>query len=45
MAIDVTIRWAGPSDAAAASRYKVERTLDNSAWSTLAAAQAALASR
>lgn len=41
MTIDVTIRWSGPSDATAASTYKIERTLDNSSWTTLAAAQAA----
>jgi hypothetical protein len=41
MAIYVTIRWAGPSDATVDSTYKIEHTLDNSAWSTLAATQAA----
>ena len=40
---DVTVRWAGPSDAASGSTYKVERTLDNSSWTTLAASQAATA--
>lgn len=38
---DVTLRWSGPSDAAAGSTYKVERTTDNDSWTTLAAAQAA----
>jgi hypothetical protein len=41
MAISVTLRWAGPADAGATSTYKIERTTDNSVWSTLAAAQAA----
>lgn len=40
---DVTVRWAGPSDAASGSTYKVERTLDNSSWTTLAPTQAATA--
>lgn len=39
--MDITVRWAGPSDAGASSTYKVERTLNNSAWTTLAASQAA----
>lgn len=38
---DVVVRWGGPADATSGSTYKVERTLDNSAWTTLAAAQAA----
>ncbi len=38
---NVTVRWAGPSDAANGSTYKIERTLDNSSWTTLAATQAA----
>lgn len=38
---DVTVRWAGPADAAATSTYKIERTLNNVDWSTLDAAQAA----
>jgi hypothetical protein len=38
---DVTVRWAGPSDAGATSTYKIEYTLDNQNWTTLAAAQAA----
>jgi hypothetical protein len=37
----VTVRWAGPADATSGSTYKIERTLDNASWSTLAAAQAA----
>jgi len=41
MAVDVTLRWSGSSDAAAASTYKLERTLNNSTWTELAAAQAA----
>ena len=40
MTIDITLRWAGPADAAAASTYKIETTVNNSSWSTLAAAQA-----
>lgn len=38
---DVIARWAGPSDAGAASIYKIEYTLDNQNWTTLAAEQAA----
>jgi hypothetical protein len=38
---DITLRWAGPSDAASGSTYKIERSLDGSMWSTLAASQAA----
>lgn len=38
---DVTVRWSGPSDATSGSTYKIERTLDNSAWTQLVAAQAA----
>lgn len=38
---NIILRWAGAADATSASTYKIERTLDNSAWSTLAAAQAA----
>lgn len=38
---DVTVRWAGPADAASASTYTVERTLNNVDWTTLAATQAA----
>lgn len=41
MSISITVRWAGPSDAGASSTYKIERTTDNAAWSTLAASQAA----
>lgn len=42
MTINITLRWAGPSDAASGSRYKVERALaDFDTWVTLAAAQAA----
>lgn len=37
----ITVRWAGPSDAGSGSTYKIERTLDGSAWTTLAASQAA----
>lgn len=37
----LTIRWAGPADAVAGSTYKIERTLDNENWTTLAASQAA----
>jgi hypothetical protein len=38
---DIVLRWAGPADAAAASTYKIERSLNNVNWSVLAAAQAA----
>lgn len=38
---DITVRWAGPSDANSGSIYKIERSLDGSAWTTLAASQAA----
>ena len=41
MAISITVRWGGPSDAGASSTYKVERSLDGSNWTQLAAAQAA----
>ena len=41
MAISITIRWAGPADAAAGSTYEVERTTDNVTWSAVAASQAA----
>lgn len=42
MTINITLRWAGPGDAASGSRYKIERALtDWATWSTLAAAQAA----
>lgn len=37
---DITIRWPGPSDATSSSTYQIERTLNNSSWSVLAAAQA-----
>lgn len=37
----ITLRWAGPADAAAGSTYKIETTVDNSSWTELAAAQAA----
>lgn len=37
----ITIRWAGPSDAAIGSTYKIERTTDNAVWTELEAAQAA----
>lgn len=39
----ITLRWAGPSDAASGSVYKIERTTDNMTWTTVAAAQAASA--
>lgn len=38
---DVIVRWAGPSDTASGSTYKIERTLDNTTWTTLVASQAA----
>lgn len=38
---DITVRWAGPADASSSSTYKIERTLNNADWTTLAAAQAA----
>ena len=41
MAVTITVRWAGASDAASGSTYKIERSLDWSTWSELAAAQAA----
>lgn len=37
---DVTIRWAGPSDATSGSTYKIERTYDMSSYTTLDATQA-----
>lgn len=39
--ISITVRWGGPSDATLSSTYKVERSLDASSWTELAAAQAA----
>lgn len=39
--MDITVRWAGASDAAAGSTYKVERSVDFTSWTQLAAAQAA----
>lgn len=41
MAVDITVRWGGPSDATSGSTYKIERSLNYSSWSTLAAAQTA----
>lgn len=38
---NVTLRWAGPADATSGSTYKIETTVDNVTWSTLAEAQAA----
>lgn len=38
---DIVLRWAGSADAEVGSTYKVERSLDNAAWTTLAASQAA----
>ena len=43
MAIDITVTWAGPSDATAGSSYKVEYSFDLTNWTTLAAGQAATA--
>lgn len=43
MAETIVVRWSGPSDAASGSTYRIERTLDWSTWSELAAAQAATA--
>jgi len=40
---NVTARWAGPADAGETSTYKVEYSLDNVAWTTLEASQAATA--
>lgn len=39
---DVTIRWAGPADAGSASVYRIEYTLNNADWTTLAVNQAAV---
>jgi hypothetical protein len=39
----ITIRWAGPSDAAITSTYKIERTVNNVDWTSLAATQASTA--
>jgi hypothetical protein len=41
MAVDITVRWGGPSDATSGSTYKVERSLNLADWTTLAANQAA----
>lgn len=41
MAISIDVRWAGPSDAASGSTYKIEQTLDWDTWTELDAAQAA----
>jgi len=40
---DITVRWAGPADAASASTYKIERSVNNVNWTELGAAQAATA--
>jgi hypothetical protein len=40
---DITIRWAGASDATGGSSYQIERTLDFETWTELAGAQAATA--
>lgn len=39
--MDITVRWAGASDATASSVYKIERSTDWTTWTLLAAAQAA----
>lgn len=39
---NVTVRWAGPADAGSASTYKIEYTLNNVDWTTLAATQASV---
>lgn len=41
MSVNITVRWGGPSDATSGSTYEVERSLDLSTWTELAAAQAA----
>lgn len=41
MTINITPRWGGPSDATSGSTYKVERSLNLTDWTELAAAQAA----
>lgn len=41
MTINITLRWAGPSDAASGSTYKIEKALATWSFATLAAAQAA----
>lgn len=38
---DVVARWVGPADAGATSTYKIEYTLNNVDWTTIAANQAA----
>lgn len=38
---DINLFWAGAADAASGSTYRIRRTLDMSAWTELAAAQAA----
>lgn len=43
MTENITVRWSGSADATSGSTYKIERTLDNSAWTTLAASQPATA--
>lgn len=40
MTTDVSLRWAGSLDSTSGSTYKIERTLDNVTWTTLAAGQA-----
>lgn len=41
MAETIILRWYGPADATSGSRYRVERTLDWTTWTELAAEQAA----
>jgi hypothetical protein len=41
MAVNITVRWGGPSDATSGSTYKIERSLNLADWTTLAASQAA----
>lgn len=41
MAEEITIRWAGPSDATSDSYYRIERTLDWSSWTELVATKMA----
>jgi len=41
MTITITVPWGGPADCSASSNFKIERTLDGTTWSILAASQTA----
>ena len=41
MAVNITPRWGGPLDCSASSSFLIERTINGTSWTTLAASQAA----